>query len=72
MRSFPSRRIFTLSCEYFGIAGHYALFLRPTTPSPALPHISAYIKVRCNIKLSSKDKYLLYILMANIIISKHK
>ncbi|CAH0553889.1 unnamed protein product [Brassicogethes aeneus] len=44
VRGFPGRRVLTLRCELFGLAGHYALFLRPTTPSPMLPHTAAYVK----------------------------
>lgn len=45
VRGFPGKQDYTLRCELFGLAGHYALFLRPTTPSPALPHTAAYVKV---------------------------
>nr|XP_023026776.1 uncharacterized protein LOC111514755 [Leptinotarsa decemlineata] len=45
VRGFPGRRVLTLRCELFGLAGHYALVLRPTTPSLELPHTAAYVKV---------------------------
>lgn len=45
VRGFPGRRVLTLRCELFGLAGHYALFLRPTAPSQPLPHTAAYVKV---------------------------
>lgn len=45
VRGFPGRRVLTLRCELFGLAGHYALFLRPTTNAPTIPHTAAYIKV---------------------------
>ncbi|XP_018569476.1 uncharacterized protein LOC108909578 isoform X2 [Anoplophora glabripennis] len=44
VRGFPGKQDYILRCELFGLAGHYALFLRPTTPSPALPHTAAYVK----------------------------
>ncbi|KAF5301841.1 hypothetical protein FQA39_LY10626 [Lamprigera yunnana] len=44
VRGFPGRRVLTLRCELFGLAGHYSLLLRPTTPMPSLPHTAAYVK----------------------------
>ncbi|KAF2884467.1 hypothetical protein ILUMI_21705, partial [Ignelater luminosus] len=44
VRGFPGRRVLTLRCELFGLAGHYSLLLRPTAPTPALPHTAAYVK----------------------------
>ncbi|KAK4882591.1 hypothetical protein RN001_005910 [Aquatica leii] len=44
VRGFPGRRVLTLRCELFGLAGHYSLLLRPTTPIPTLPHTAAYVK----------------------------
>ncbi|GJQ74469.1 hypothetical protein Trydic_g21338 [Trypoxylus dichotomus] len=44
VRGFPGRRIITLRCELFGLAGHYILMLRPTTPVPSIPHTAAYVK----------------------------
>ncbi|XP_065157281.1 uncharacterized protein gogo [Atheta coriaria] len=44
VRGFPGRRVLTLRCELFGLAGHYSLVLRPTTPTPSIPHTAAYVK----------------------------
>ncbi|KAB0800461.1 hypothetical protein PPYR_06201 [Photinus pyralis] len=44
VRGFPGRRVLTLRCELFGLAGHYSLLLRPTAPIPTLPHTAAYVK----------------------------
>ncbi|XP_017775966.1 PREDICTED: uncharacterized protein LOC108562210 isoform X2 [Nicrophorus vespilloides] len=44
VRGFPGRRVLTLRCELFGLAGHYSLVLRPTAPTPTLPHTAAYVK----------------------------
>lgn len=46
IRGFPGKRMLTLRCELFGLAGHYALVLRPTTPMPSLSNTAAYVKVR--------------------------
>lgn len=46
VRGFPGRRVLTLRCELFGLAGHYSLVLRPTTPTPSIPHTAAYVKVK--------------------------
>ncbi|CAG9823776.1 unnamed protein product [Phaedon cochleariae] len=58
VRGFPGKRVLTLRCELFGLAGHYALFLRPTAtgiPLVALPHTAAYVKVS-NTKSTSKHR----------------
>lgn len=52
VRGFPGRRVLTLRCELFGLAGHYALFLRPTTNTPTIPHTAAYVKVKPSILLN--------------------
>ncbi|XP_068909443.1 uncharacterized protein gogo isoform X3 [Tenebrio molitor] len=44
VRGFQGRRVFTLRCELFGLAGYYALFLRPTATTHLLPHATAYVK----------------------------
>ncbi|XP_015837696.1 uncharacterized protein gogo isoform X3 [Tribolium castaneum] len=44
VRGFGGRRVFTLRCELFGLAGFYALFLRPTATTQLLPHTAAYVK----------------------------
>ncbi|KAL7287439.1 hypothetical protein TKK_0018546 [Trichogramma kaykai] len=43
VEGFPIQRVITLRCEFFGLAGHYALRLKPSDPSA--PTTSAYIKV---------------------------
>ena len=43
VQGFPAQRVITLRCEFFGLAGHYALRLKPFDPSA--PTTSAYIKV---------------------------
>ncbi|XP_031778094.1 uncharacterized protein LOC103315518 isoform X2 [Nasonia vitripennis] len=45
VRGFPAQRLLTLRCEFFGLAGHYALRLRPGPAEPSAPTSSAYIKV---------------------------
>ncbi|XP_044259174.1 uncharacterized protein LOC123007794 isoform X2 [Tribolium madens] len=44
VRGFGGKRVFTLRCELFGLAGFYALFLRPTANTQLLPHTTAYVK----------------------------
>ncbi|XP_063909126.1 uncharacterized protein LOC135126861 isoform X3 [Zophobas morio] len=44
VRGFGGRRLFTLRCELFGLAGFYALFLRPTASTQLIPHTAAYVK----------------------------
>ncbi|RZC37859.1 hypothetical protein BDFB_012842, partial [Asbolus verrucosus] len=44
VRGFRGSRQFTLRCELFGLAGYYALFLRPTATTQLLPHTAAYVK----------------------------
>lgn len=45
VRGFPGQRLVTLRCEFFGLAGHYALRLRPGPDDQSAPTTSAYIKV---------------------------
>ncbi|XP_076253063.1 thrombospondin-1 like protein golden goal isoform X3 [Rhynchophorus ferrugineus] len=45
VRGLPGKSVFILRCELFGLSGHYAIFLRPTNPDPALPRTAAYVKV---------------------------
>ncbi|XP_015594659.1 uncharacterized protein LOC107267440 isoform X2 [Cephus cinctus] len=45
VKGFPLQRVVTLRCEFFGLAGHYALRLKPTDANPSAPTTSAYIKV---------------------------
>ncbi|XP_043281584.1 uncharacterized protein gogo isoform X2 [Venturia canescens] len=42
---FPEQRILSLRCEFFGLAGHYALRLKPSSANSSAPTTSAYIKV---------------------------
>lgn len=42
---FPSQKILKLRCEFFGLAGHYALRLKPSDVNSTAPTTSAYIKV---------------------------
>ncbi|XP_059614822.1 uncharacterized protein LOC132260580 [Phlebotomus argentipes] len=44
VRGFPRTRIVKLRCELFGLAGHYVLKLRPTSPTPNIVSASAFIK----------------------------
>lgn len=46
VRGLSGRREVVLRCELFGIAGTYALTLRPTIPQPTLTTTTAYLKVR--------------------------
>lgn len=45
VQGFPEQRILTLRCEFFGLAGHYALRLKPANANSSAPTTSAYIKV---------------------------
>ena len=45
VQGFPDQRILTLRCEFFGLAGHYALRLKPVNADSSAPTTSAYIKV---------------------------
>ncbi|KAJ8665366.1 hypothetical protein QAD02_007028 [Eretmocerus hayati] len=45
VKGFPAQRVITLRCEFFGLAGHYALRLKPSDDNPSAPTTSAYIKV---------------------------
>ncbi|XP_014219312.1 uncharacterized protein LOC106647422 [Copidosoma floridanum] len=45
VKGFPTQRVVSLRCEYFGLAGHYALRLKPSDANPSAPTSSAYIKV---------------------------
>ncbi|XP_057319380.1 uncharacterized protein LOC130663870 isoform X2 [Microplitis mediator] len=42
---FPLQKILNLRCEFFGLAGHYALRLKPSDVNSTAPTTSAYIKV---------------------------
>ncbi|KAK0170185.1 hypothetical protein PV328_010778 [Microctonus aethiopoides] len=42
---FPIQKILNLRCEFFGLAGHYALRLKPSDINSTAPTTSAYIKV---------------------------
>lgn len=37
IRGYPRLRVMKLKCELFGMAGHYALALRPTIQDPGEP-----------------------------------
>lgn len=45
IRGYPKARLVKLSCELFGLAGHYVVKLRPTTPVAASVSATAYIQV---------------------------
>lgn len=45
---FPLQKILNLRCEFFGLAGHYALRLKPSDVNSTAPTTSAYIKVCFN------------------------
>lgn len=50
VRGYPKTRLIKLSCELFGLAGHYVVKLRPTIPIAAMVSAIAYIKViQCSI-----------------------
>lgn len=48
IKGFPTQRVVTLRCEFFGLAGHYALRLKPSDANPSAPTTSSYIKVMKN------------------------
>uniref|UniRef100_T1GYE0 Uncharacterized protein n=1 Tax=Megaselia scalaris TaxID=36166 RepID=T1GYE0_MEGSC len=41
---FPQERRITLKCELFGFAGHYAIVLRPTKPTPSFVTAISYVQ----------------------------
>lgn len=41
---FPQERRITLKCELFGFAGHYAIVLRPTKPTPSFVTALSYVQ----------------------------
>lgn len=41
---FPQERRITLKCELFGFAGHYAIILRPTKPTPSFVTAISYVQ----------------------------
>lgn len=45
IRGYPKTRQLKLSCELFGLAGHYIVKLRPTAPIAASVSATAYIQV---------------------------
>lgn len=45
VRGYPKARLIKLSCELFGLAGHYVVKLRPVDPVAAIVTSTAYIKV---------------------------
>ena len=45
IKGFPTQKVVELRCEFFGLAGHYALRLKPSEANPNAPTTSAYIKV---------------------------
>lgn len=48
IRGYPKARLVKLSCELFGLAGHYVVKLRPTTTVSAAVSATAYIQVNSN------------------------
>ncbi|XP_014612298.1 PREDICTED: uncharacterized protein LOC106791281 isoform X3 [Polistes canadensis] len=45
VKGFPTEKHIILHCEYFGLAGDYAIRLKASPVNPNAPTISAYIKV---------------------------
>lgn len=45
IRGYPKARLVKLSCELFGLAGHYVVKLRPVAPVAASVSATAYIQV---------------------------
>lgn len=45
VNGFASPKIVKLKCEFFGLAGNYALRLKASDVNPTAPTTSAYIKV---------------------------
>lgn len=48
VRGYPRTKLLKLSCELFGLAGHYIVRLRPTSPVPSFVSATAFIKVKKN------------------------
>lgn len=48
IRGYPKARLVKLSCELFGLAGHYVVKLRPIMPVAASVSATAYIQVNPN------------------------
>lgn len=46
VRGYPKAHMIKLSCELFGLAGHYVVKLRPVAPVSPTVTATAYIKVR--------------------------
>lgn len=46
IRGYPKARLIKLSCELFGLAGHYVVKLRPVAPVAASVSATAYIQVK--------------------------
>ena len=57
VRGYPKTRMIKLSCELFGLAGHYIVKLRPTPPIPSMVSAIAYIKV----SIFDYDSYVIFI-----------
>jgi hypothetical protein len=45
INGFTSPRVIKFKCEFFGLAGNYALRLKASDVNPSAPTTSAYIKV---------------------------
>lgn len=45
VNGFTSPKVIKLKCEFFGLAGNYALRLKASDVNPSAPTTSAYIKV---------------------------
>lgn len=45
VRGYPKAHLIKLSCELFGLAGHYVIKLRPVAPVAAQVTATAYVKV---------------------------
>lgn len=50
IRGYPKARLVKLSCELFGLAGHYVVKLRPIAPVAASVSATAYIQVQSDPK----------------------
>lgn len=48
VRGYPKARLIKMSCELFGLAGHYVVKLRPNSPVSQTVTATAYIKVNMN------------------------
>lgn len=45
VRGYPKARLIKLNCEFFGLAGHYIVKLRPMHPVQPIVSATAFVKV---------------------------